>query len=353
MVQQMIISTFSALGLQVKGDLPSSFWLVDSGASNHMISSSDTLSNVLTYHGATNIQIANGTRLPIHAIGDINSSVKNVFVSPELSTSLISVGQLGDNNYDVRFSRDGYIVQDQVLRKILVKGPKVGRLFPLHFSISNFVVLACTIVNKQSGVWHKHLGHPSSVVLSHLVNSGFLGNKDQFSSHLSVDCSTCKLGKSKSLSFPSHCSRAESCFDLIHSDVWGITLVISHAKHKYFVTFINDYSKYTWIYFLRSKSEVFSVFQKFVAYVETQLFSRIKVLRSYSGSEYMSHEFHDFFQNKGIVSQRSCPYTPQQNGVVERKNRHLLDVVRTLLLESSIPSTFWVEALSTAIYLIN
>ena len=122
--------------------------------------------------------------------------------------------------------------------------------------------------------------------------------------------------------------------------MWGITHVISHAKYKYFVTFIDDYSKYTWIYFLRSKSKVFSVFQKFVAYVETQFSSRIKVLSSYSGGEYMSHKFHDFLQNKGIVSQRSCPYTPQQNDIVERKNRHLLDVVRTLLLESSVPSTF-------------
>ena len=126
MVQRMMISAFSALGLQGKGDLPSSFWLVDSGASNHMTNSSDNLSNVRTYHGATNIQIANGTQLPIHAIGDINSSVKNVFVSPEFSTSIISVGQLVDNNYDVRFSRDGCIVQDQVSGKILVKGPKVG-----------------------------------------------------------------------------------------------------------------------------------------------------------------------------------------------------------------------------------
>ena len=134
--------------LQGKGDLPSSFWLVASGASNHMTSSSNTHSNVCTYHGATNIQIANGTQLPIHAIGDINSSIKNVFVSPELSISLISVGQLVDNNYDVRFSHDGCIVQNQVSGKILAKGPKVGRLFPLHFSISNFIALACTIVNK-------------------------------------------------------------------------------------------------------------------------------------------------------------------------------------------------------------
>ena len=102
----------------------------------------------------------------------------------------------------------------------------------MNFSISKFVALACTIVKKQSEVWNKRLGHPNSIVLSHLVNYGFLGNKDQFSFDLFVDCSTCKLGRSKSLSFPSHGSRAESCFDLIHTVVWGITLVISHVKYK-------------------------------------------------------------------------------------------------------------------------
>ena len=89
---------------------------------------------------------------------------------------------------------------------------------------------------------------------------------------------------------------------MIHSDVWGISPIISHANYKYFVTFIDDYSKYTWIYFLRSKSEVFSVFKTFVAYIETQFSSNIKVLRSDSGGEYMSSEFHDFLQQKGIVS---------------------------------------------------
>ena len=96
-----------------------------------MTSFSDTLSNVHIYHGATNIQIANGTQLPIHAIGDINSSVKNVFVSPELSTSLISVGQLVDNNYDVRFSRDSCIGWG----KYLQKGLKLDNCFLCTFPL--------------------------------------------------------------------------------------------------------------------------------------------------------------------------------------------------------------------------
>ena len=146
---------------------------------------------------------------------------------------------------------------------------------------------------------------------------------------------------------------ASQCFELIHSDVWGIAPVVSHAHYKYFVTFIDDFSRFTWVYFLRAKGEVFSVFQRFLALLETQFSASFKVLRSDSGGEYMSNEFQVFLQSKGIISQRSCPSTPQQNGVAERKNRHLLDVVRTLLLESSIPPRFWCEALSTAVHLIN
>ncbi|RVW37445.1 Retrovirus-related Pol polyprotein from transposon TNT 1-94 [Vitis vinifera] len=92
---------------------------------------------------------------------------------------------------------------------------------------------------------------------------------------------------------------------------------------------------------------------RFLALIETQFSTNIKVLRSDSGREYMSNEFQNFLQSKWIISQRSCPSTPQQNSVAERKNHHLLDVVRTILLDSSIPSRFWCEALSTAIHLIN
>lgn len=102
--------------------------------------------------------------------------------------------------------------------------------------------MACTNVDNKSRVWHKRLRHPNFVILSHLINSGLLGNKDQFSPHISLDCSTCKLGKSKSLPFSSHVSRAKRSFDLIHSDVWGMSFVISHVHYKYFVTLIDDYN---------------------------------------------------------------------------------------------------------------
>jgi hypothetical protein len=146
----MIMSAFSTLGLQSNTSHKS--WLIDSTASNHMTKSIDTLCNVRPHHGASQIQVANGSHLAINEIRNINHSFTDVYVSPELSNNLILVGQLVEKNCDVHFSRDGCLVQDQVPEKILSKGPKVGRLFPLQFSIPSSLSLACMTVNTPSKV---------------------------------------------------------------------------------------------------------------------------------------------------------------------------------------------------------
>jgi hypothetical protein len=108
---------------------------------------------------------------------------------------------------------------------VIMKRLKVERLFPLYFSISHFLSFAYNTVKNKGEVWHKCLGHPNFIVLSCLLNFGFLGNKDQFSSHnVLFDCSTCKLGKNKTLPFTSLGSRAIMSFNIIHSDVWDITV---------------------------------------------------------------------------------------------------------------------------------
>jgi len=177
---------------------------------------------------------------------------------------------------------------------------------------SSVLAFFWTAPKVSNEVWHKRLGHPNPRILSHLLKSGLISNKEHSASTVFLDCATCKLGKSKILPFPSAGSRATNPFEIIHSDVWGISPVISHANYRYFVTFIDDYSRYTWVYFLRNKSEVFSMFKLFLALVNTQFSATVKTLRSDSGGEYMSHAFQSFLQSNGIVSQRSCSYTPQQ-----------------------------------------
>ena len=137
MVQQMIVSTFSTLGLSGKAYLPSSPWYFDSGASNRMTNNVAALTNVTNYSCNLQIHIADGNNLPITAIGDISSSLTNVYVSPDCTNNLISVGQLVDNDCKVEFSKSGCLVQDQHSGKMIRKGPEVGRPFPLYSSLSS------------------------------------------------------------------------------------------------------------------------------------------------------------------------------------------------------------------------
>ena len=225
MVQQMIISALSAFGFSGNYKFPSKPWYLDSGAFNHMTNTVASLSNVRNYDGNLKINTADGSSLLISAVGDLSPSLTDVFVSRDLSTNLISVGQLVDNNCDVHFSHSGYVVQDQVLGKMIAKRPKVGQLFPLYISSSTIIPsfpllsFACNVIGSGHKMWHKRLGHPNSDVLRTLFKSGLLGNKACSSLDLSFDCTSCKLGKSKVLPFPHHASRASQCFDIIHSDV--------------------------------------------------------------------------------------------------------------------------------------
>lgn len=305
MIQQMIVSAFSALGLSGKHFPTSPPWYFDSGASNHMTNNAKFLTNVNKYSGNLKIYTADGNALPIIATGDVSSSLTNVFVSPGLSTNLVSVGQLVDNDCKVEFSKSGCVVQDQQSGKMIARGPKVGRLFPLQLPLSpcHFLpFIACNSAHVDYRAWHKCLGHPNSNVRHHLLNSGLFGNKKSYSlSVVQFDCNVCKLGKSKTLPFPTHTPNVVQPFDLIHSNVWGMSPVTSHANYKYFVTFIDDYSRFTWNYFLHSKDEVFSVFKFFYAHVQTQFSANIKILRSDNGGEYMSHLFQEFLQTNGII----------------------------------------------------
>eukprot|EP00268_Persea_americana_P021098 TRINITY_DN21108_c1_g1_i7.p1 TRINITY_DN21108_c1_g1~~TRINITY_DN21108_c1_g1_i7.p1 ORF type:complete len:216 (+),score=10.87 TRINITY_DN21108_c1_g1_i7:139-786(+) len=180
-------------------------------------------------------------------------------------------------------------------------------------------------------MWHNRLGHPNSRTLLSLFKSGLLVDNKIAFQDVSFNCSSCKTGKSKTLPFPLHTSLALKCFDLVHSNVWGIATVTSHSHFKYFVTFIDDYSRFTWIYFSHSKFEVFTTFKVSLAYVENQFSTSIITHHIDSGGEYISNDFRNFLQHKGIISQKTSPYTPQQNGVSKRKNRHPLDIVHSLL----------------------
>lgn len=166
-------------------------------------------------------------------------------------------------------------------------------------------------------------------------------------------CEACLKGRMTKSPFKGEMERAEGLLDLIHTDVCGPLSVSARGGYGYFVTFTDDYSRYGFVYLMKYKSETFERFKDFRHEVENQLGRRIKKLRSDRGGEYLSAEFIDYLKENGILSQWTPPGTPQLNGVSERRNRTLLDMVRSMMGFTELPAYLWGHALLTAAYLLN
>ena len=166
-------------------------------------------------------------------------------------------------------------------------------------------------------------------------------------------CYSCLQGKFSKLPFQSSNHKSVIPFHTIHSDVWGPSPCVSIDGYKYYVTFIDEFSCYCWLFPLVNKSDLCAVFVKFYFYVQTQFSCSVKILHSDGGGEYVSTQLQKFLISKGIVHQKSCPYTPEQNGLAERKHRHLIETTITLLQHAKLPASFWTYAVHTSVYLIN
>ena len=167
-------------------------------------------------------------------------------------------------------------------------------------------------------------------------------------------CEGCLLGKQFRKSFPKESeSRAKKPLELIHADVCGPIKPSSLGNSNYFLLFIDDFSRKTWVYFLKQKSEVFEVFKKFKATVERENGRKIKAMRTDRGGEFTSKEFQEFCEANGIRRPMTVPRSPQQNGVAERKNRTILDMARSMLKSKKLPKELWAEAVACAVYLSN
>ena len=161
----------------------------------------------------------------------------------------------------------------------------------------------------------------------------------------------CVLEKKHKYHFPKRkIWRARQSLQLIHSDLCSVE-VPSHGGNKYFITFIDDFSRKTWVYFLKYKSEACGVFKSFKTYVEKQSGYLIKTLRTDRGTEFTVCD--NFLVDHGIKHQMTARYTPQQNGVAERKNRTVMDMVRSMMKAKDMPKEFWAEAVACAVYVLN
>src|SRR4051812_31698449 len=199
-------------------------------------------------------------------------------------------------------------------------------------------------------LWHCRLGHIGKKRMQRLQRDGVLPSFD-FESF--DTCEACLMGKMTKMPFKGHPERAGELLEIIHSDVCGPMSTAARGGYFYFVTFTDDLSRYGYIYLMKHKSETFEKFKEFQNEVENHRDKKIKFLRSDRGGEYLSHEFGQHLSDRGIVSQLTPPGTPQRNGVSERRNRTLLDMVRSMMSLTDLPISFWGHALETAAHTLN
>ncbi|KAI3830073.1 hypothetical protein L1987_04206 [Smallanthus sonchifolius] len=327
-------------------------WVVDSGANQHMVESDENLINELDV-SEFNFKVGhpNGTSAKVTKIGNIrlneNVTLFDVFVVPGYKVNLLSIHKLAkDNKLLVAFDEHSCYIQDSQSKKIMVTGSQSdGLYFVGHESAP---IKVC--FNSISGVnlWHTRLGHPSNQVLNVLQQSlGITFPKE------SIPCDVCHKAKQSRIPFPLSEHKTKSVGELVHLDLWGPYKIASREGYKYFLTIVDDYSRAVWVYLLKNKDEVFCSFQSFFNLIQNQFEKTIKMCRTDNGTEFINNQMIGFLNSKGILHQTSCTYTPQQNGIVERKHRHLLNVARALLFQGGIPISFWSDCVLTAVYLIN
>jgi transposase InsO family protein len=253
-----------------------------------------------------------------------------------LKANLLSVSKLVSSGLEVTFNMHGCSVIAQS-GEVIARAPREGNLYQMSFSKVHVKEEAnvAQASSKQGALelWHRRLGHlnvKGVCALQHMVSGMDLGKPS--SSMLALTCEGCIEGKQHRSTFPSEGGRrASKVLEIVHSDVCGPMRTTSIGGGKYFVTFIDDFSRKVWVYILKSKGECFEKFREYKALVETQSDHKIKVLRSDNGGEYVSQAFQEFLKTHGIVHQTSTPYTPQQNGVAERANRTIVEMARSMI----------------------
>jgi len=269
---------------------------------------------------AGHVQLPTGDSAKVSHIGDCHVGggdfLRKVLCVPAFKFNLMSVSQVTkDLNCCVTFFPHYCVFQDLSSGKVRVTGEARDGLYILSTQVEDetYIPQRCLTVTQgvedKAIVWHQRLCHVPMSVLRKIPNFHKFGSK--FALH---NCEVCPLARQTRLPFPHSTSRSTSSFQLLHLDVWGPYKVETFDGMRYFLTIVDDYSRWTWTFLMRLKSDVISLLKHFFIEVETQFGTKIQKVRSDNGSEFFNSNCNELFKLHGVIHESSCPYTPQQNG---------------------------------------
>uniref|UniRef100_A0A803NGE1 Retrovirus-related Pol polyprotein from transposon TNT 1-94 n=1 Tax=Cannabis sativa TaxID=3483 RepID=A0A803NGE1_CANSA len=313
----------------------STAWYLDNGATHHMTNDAENLTTATDYKGKAKVVVGNGSSLSIHHLG--TSSVPTILPNqslllqdilhvPNVTKNLLSISKFTkDNNVTIEFDDLSCLIKDKKTSRVLLQGHLNDGLYKLKVSppttqetikkltvsqplAYNHTTTSNPIQDKSqiANIWHCRLGHPSPFILNKVLS--------QVVPHAKCNqlafCNACQIGKLHQFSFKATKNKTVQPFQLVLTDVWGPSFYPSSNGFRYYVSFMDDFTKFVWIFPMKNKFEVCSIFSQFNTLVERQFHTQIKSVQSDLGKEF--EPLYKLYKNLGIVQRNSCPHTHQQ-----------------------------------------
>jgi transposase InsO family protein len=275
-----------------------------------------------------------------------------VYYIPSLRSKIISVGQLDEGGYKIAIA-DGTMTIHDPACSLLSRVRRVGNR--LYTGVLTHDAPVCLLSKSDDAAWRWHacFGHLHFRALHTLSRRDMVHGLPGIQ-RVEEYCDGCALGKQHRSPFPSVSSfRAERQLELVHTDLCGPIAPTTPGGNNYFLLVVDDMSRYMWIETIKSKSDAFRFFSKINAAAEATGNCKLRAFRSDRSGEFNSGEFRELCDTTGIRHQTTAPYSPQQNGVVERRNQTVVEMARCLLKIKEMPLRFWGEAVRTAVYILN
>ncbi|GJZ52732.1 retrovirus-related pol polyprotein from transposon TNT 1-94 [Tanacetum coccineum] len=306
-------------------------FIVDSGCSKHMTGNLKLLTNFVDKFLGT-VKFVNDQIAPILGYGDLvqgTITIKWVYYVEGLNHNLFSVGQFCDADLEVSFQKSTCYIHD-LKGNDLLTGSRGIDLYSITLQdtpTSNPICLMAKATSSQEWLWHRRLSHLNFDTINLLSKNNIMNGLPKLKFVKDHLCSSCEAGekqKEKSIN-----------------------------GKKYVLVIVDDYSRYTWTHFLRSKDETPGVLIDFLTLVQRGLHAQVTTVRTDKGTEFLNKTLHAYFAKEGIRHETSTARTPEQNGVVERRNRTLVEAARTMLSAAKVPLFFWAEAIATSCFTQN
>src|SRR6266498_1641314 len=330
-------------------------WWIDTGANIHVCADISLFSSYQD-GGTSSLLMGNGSHARVLGVGTVSLKLtsgktvqlKNVQHVPTISKNLVSGSLLCRDGFKLVFESNKCVISK--FGTFIGKGYDSGGLFRLSLSDACNKVVNNVVNVDESNVWHSRLCHINFGCMTRLASLSLI---PKFTLVKNSKCHVCVESKQTRKPHKAAEARNLAPLDLIHSDLCEMNGVLTKGGKKYFMTLIDDCTRFCYIYLLKSKDEALHYFKIYKAEVENQLERKIKRIRSDRGGEYFSNVFTSFCEEHGIIHESTLPYSPQSNGVAERKNRTLTDLVNAMLDTAGLSKEWWGEAILTACHVLN